>query len=159
MYGEGRGVPQDVAKAVKWYRKAAASGKLAAAQYDLEPSMYDEGTGRAPRTLRRLWSGCESQPNRDLQMPRTIFGVMYGESVEVCPRKIRSRPWSCTAKPPIRKLAIAQYNLGVMYIYGAGVPLDDAKAVEWFRDAAKQGFAEAQNHLGLMYGEGRGVPH
>jgi TPR repeat protein len=35
---------------------------------------------------------------------------------------------------------------------------DDAETVKWYRKAAKQGFAEAQNNLGLMCRQGRGVP-
>jgi peptidoglycan hydrolase-like protein with peptidoglycan-binding domain len=38
------------------------------------------------------------------------------------------------------------------------VPQDDAEAVKWYRKAADQGSAAAQNHLGLMYDNGRGVP-
>ena len=34
---------------------------------------------------------------------------------------------------------------------------DDEAAVEWFRRAADQGFADAQNNLGIMYANGRGV--
>ena len=37
-------------------------------------------------------------------------------------------------------------------------PLDDAEAVRWYRLAAEQGDATAQNNLGVMYGAGRGVP-
>jgi len=51
-----------------------------------------------------------------------------------------------------------QYNLGVMYSQGKGVPEDDAKAVHWWTKAAKQGDAEAQLHLGLIYYKGQGVP-
>jgi hypothetical protein len=40
--------------------------------------------------------------------------------------------------------ADAQFNLGVMYDNGEGVPEDDAEAVKWYRRAAEQGFAEAQ---------------
>jgi uncharacterized protein len=36
----------------------------------------------------------------------------------------------------------AQYNLGVMYAIGQGVPEDDAEAVKWYRKAAEQGHAE-----------------
>ena len=54
--------------------------------------------------------------------------------------------------------ADAQYNLGVMYRDGAGVPQDDAEAVHWIRLAADQGNAEAQAMLGAMYSGGRGVP-
>ncbi len=54
--------------------------------------------------------------------------------------------------------ADAQYNLGVMYDNGLGVPQDHAEAAKWYRKAAEQGEANAQNLLGLMYGKGRGVP-
>ena len=54
--------------------------------------------------------------------------------------------------------ADAQYNLGVMYENGRGVPQNDAEAVKWYRKAAEQGLASAQNNLGLMYANGRGVP-
>ena len=51
----------------------------------------------------------------------------------------------------------AQYNLGLMYANGRGVPQDDAEAVKWYRRAAEQGEARAQGNLGFMYEEGRGV--
>jgi len=52
----------------------------------------------------------------------------------------------------------AQYNLGVMYRRGDGVPEDDAEAVRWYRLAAEQGYARAQYNLGFMYDNGQGVP-
>ena len=45
-----------------------------------------------------------------------------------------------------------------MYDKGRGVPRDYVKAVGWYRKAAKQGRAIAQNNLGVMYENGRGVP-
>ena len=54
--------------------------------------------------------------------------------------------------------ATAQYNLGLMYAQGKGVPQDDAKAVRWYRKAAEQGLAAAQTNLGLIYSQGNGVP-
>jgi TPR repeat protein len=54
--------------------------------------------------------------------------------------------------------AKAQYNLGVMYHNGEGVPQDDAEAVKWYRKAAGQGLADAQYNLGVMYKNGEGVP-
>ena len=41
---------------------------------------------------------------------------------------------------------------------GRGVPQDYAEAVKWYRLAAEQGNATAQNNLGFMHYEGRGVP-
>ena len=54
--------------------------------------------------------------------------------------------------------AMAQYNLGLMYDKGEGVPQDKAEAVKWYRKAAEQGDADAQVNLGFMYGNGDGVP-
>ena len=54
--------------------------------------------------------------------------------------------------------AEAQFNLGVMYDYGQGVPKDDTEALKWFRLAAEQGVARAQFRLGRMYANGKGVP-
>ena len=53
--------------------------------------------------------------------------------------------------------ANAQYNLGVIYDFGKGVPEDDAESAKWFRLAAEQGDAMAQFNLGLMYANGEGV--
>ena len=36
---------------------------------------------------------------------------------------------------------VAQYNLGIMYENGEGVPQDYKEAVKWYRLAAEQGYA------------------
>jgi hypothetical protein len=51
----------------------------------------------------------------------------------------------------------AQYNLGVMYSKGEGVPQDYAKAAMWHTLAADQGNANSQFYLGMMYEKGQGV--
>ncbi len=55
--------------------------------------------------------------------------------------------------------AEAQFNLGLMYSTGIGVPENDVEAVKWYRRAAEQGHAESQFELGEMYYYGRDVPH
>ena len=45
-----------------------------------------------------------------------------------------------------------------MYADGKGVPKSDTEAVAWFRKAAEQGLAQAQNKLGYLYLDGKGVP-
>jgi TonB family protein len=44
-----------------------------------------------------------------------------------------------------------------MYAEGRGVAKDDAEAVKWYRRAADQSDARAQNHLGHMHADGRGI--
>ena len=54
--------------------------------------------------------------------------------------------------------ASAQFNLGLMYDNGQGVPQDYKEAVKWWKKSAEQGDAEAQYNLGVMYDLGQGVP-
>ncbi len=49
------------------------------------------------------------------------------------------REWTPLAEQGV---AAAQYNLGVMYRKGQGVPQDDKTAVKWYRLAAKQGLSD-----------------
>jgi len=49
----------------------------------------------------------------------------------------------------------AQFNLGLMYAEGEGVPQDFVAAVAWYRKAADQGYARAQFKLGLMHDTGK----
>ncbi len=63
----------------------------------------------------------------------------------------------------LRKLADqgdadAQWQIGVRYHNGDGVPHDDAQAMQWFQRAAEQGHVTAQATLGAYYWAGRGVP-
>ena len=51
----------------------------------------------------------------------------------------------------------SQYNLGVMYANGQGVPKNKKTAVKWYRLAAEQGNARAQGNLGANYALGKGV--
>ncbi len=46
--------------------------------------------------------------------------------------------------------AAAQYVLGSRYAQGRGVPKDDAQAVHWFRQAAKQGYVDATKEIELL---------
>ena len=62
--------------------------------------------------------------------------------------------WELLAKQGI---AEAQYNLGLMYSKGEGMPNDDKEAVKWYRLSAEQRITGAQSNLGLMYEKGQGV--
>ncbi len=53
--------------------------------------------------------------------------------------------------------AMAQFNLGLMYVKGQGVPQNYDQARQCFEKAAAQGLADAQFNLGIMYYNGQGV--
>jgi uncharacterized protein len=54
--------------------------------------------------------------------------------------------------------ATAQYNLGVIYAFGRGVPQNFPLAATWYSKSADQGLPDAQYNLGFMYEKGLGVP-
>lgn len=51
----------------------------------------------------------------------------------------------------------AQYNLGLIYTEGRGVPQDFSIGTQWYRKAAEHGHPKAQFNLGNMYENGHGV--
>ena len=53
--------------------------------------------------------------------------------------------------------APTQYNLGLLYLDGHGVPQDLGEAIKWFKRSASQDFTEAQHDLGALYATGKGV--
>jgi len=61
--------------------------------------------------------------------------------------------------------AQAQFNLGLLYNKGQGVPQDYAEAAKWYLKAAEakqrgvlRAIAQAQCNLGILYYNGQGVP-
>ena len=52
--------------------------------------------------------------------------------------------------------AKAQYNIGVLYQNGDGVPQSNTEATHWYRLAANQGNVKASFNLGVMYGNAEG---
>ena len=46
---------------------------------------------------------------------------------------------------------VGQSGLGLMYLYGNGVPKNYEKALQLFSAAADQGWVDGQLHLGIMY--------
>jgi len=51
--------------------------------------------------------------------------------------------------------AKAQYNLGLIYALGKGVPKDLAQAIYWFEEAAEQDHIDALMKLGFVYYNGK----
>lgn len=54
-------------------------------------------------------------------------------------------------------LDLAQYNLGILYFTGQGVPQDLAAAFKWTEAAALQGHLLAQFNLATLYYDGQGI--
>src|ERR1017187_280746 len=105
--------------------------------------------------MRPLWAGALLLM---LALPRPVVADQFSDGTSAYKRQdyvTALRFWRPLAE---QGDARAQNNLGLMYVYGQGVPKDDGLAVEWYWLAAEQGNAAAQNNLGVMYADGRGVP-
>ena len=91
----------------------------------------------------------------------TLFGAAVAGPLEDGAAAYKRGDYA-TALQSFRRLAdrgsaTAQYELGVMYGQGQGVPQDYAQAVAWYRKAAEQGDVAAQHNLGVAYFSGQGV--
>lgn len=60
-------------------------------------------------------------------------------------------------KAAAQGLAVAQYNLGVLYFTGEGVKPNGKEAEGWFRKAGEGEISHAWHNLGYMYANGKGV--
>jgi TPR repeat protein len=81
----------------------------------------------------------------------------YYEGVEAMDAGDMDRALAAFKQSAEDGVAIAQYNLGVLYFSGRGVPQDYREAYRWTRMAAEQGFANAQANLGTLYYNDLGV--
>ena len=86
-----------------------------------------------------------------------ILGLLMGgcaEEPEIAEESEleRTKRWSSEGD------AWSQFNLGVMYSDGEGVPQDYKEAIKWYKMAAEQGNTDAQYNLGFMCYNGEGVP-
>ena len=125
-YESGRGVAQDAAVAVRWYRRAAQQGHVTAQfrlgdmyrdgrsvpQDDLEAVRWfyfatEQGHSRAASNLGWMYQNGRGVPQND------------GEAVRLYRRAAD------------QGLAEAQYNLGLMYDLGQGVPQDRVAGHMW----------------------------
>ena len=55
-------------------------------------------------------------------------------------------------------IIVSQYNTGVNYSLGLGIPVDMEKSVYWFQEATKQGHSKAPFNLAILYAKGSNVP-
>lgn len=88
--------------------------------------------------------------------PAAQFEVAAGMMRAAEPRPAEAATWFREAA--INGLDVAQFNLGVMYERGLGVPEDQTRALLWYHSAAEQGHPLAQYNLGRLYALGKGIP-
>jgi TPR repeat protein len=146
MYSEGQGVPQDLAAAISWFRKAAEQDH-ALAQY-LIGRLYAEGRG-VPQDYVQAVAWYRKAADRGHANAQNAIGFLYAKGHGVPQDYVQAAAWY--RKAAEQDDVSAQFALGKMYYGGQGVPKDATAATAWFRRAAEQGHAPAQHLLGAMY--------
>ena len=86
-----------------------------------------------------------------------VFGDDFLDATDAYDRKDYETAYKLIAPLAEQGHAKAQFNVGVMYGKGQGVPQDYQEAAKWYRLSAEQGDASAQHNLGVMYQKGEGV--
>ena len=147
-YEKGIGCDQDDDKAFEWYKKSAEQG-LANAQCHLG-NCYYKGKGCEQNYNQAFhWFTSASQDMQDIDLySMSIFmiGVMYYNGEIGFGDKFTAVKYFKIAAR--YGFALAQYQLGCCYENGIGVKeanLEEAKY--WYREAAKQGDADAIESL------------
>ena len=85
------------------------------------------------------------------------LGIMYEHGLLGSTQDL-DQAFKWYTKAAVQGNPTAQYDLGIMYADGIGVPQDYALAIEWFTKSAEQGDLDAQVILGIRYENGVGVP-
>lgn len=74
-----------------------------------------------------------------------------GERIEIEMKNIKDFDLKGILDKAEQGYAVAQFELGCCYAYGACVEKDHMRAKEWFEKSAKQGNADAQYFLGFHH--------
>jgi localization factor PodJL len=141
---EGKGVKQSFAEAALWYERAAAQGE-GVAQYRLA-TLYERGMGvKVDRErARALYRQAAEQGNVKAMHNLAVMGVSTAAAPDYAAAA------TLFGKAASHGLPDSQYNLGILYESGLGVPKDHAAAYRWYALAARSGDREAARRRDLL---------
>lgn len=151
MYEKGNGVPQNNAKAIRWYRLAANQGQvnanIALGYLDFPASKdYQEGREAYGRedyaTALKKYKPLAEQGDDRVQLE---VGLMYEWGEGVSRDYAEAMKWYRLAAQ--KGNSTAQYHLGEMYEKGKGVSQNNAEAIKWYQLAADKGEPNAQSKI------------
>ena len=142
MYLGGRGVSQNDAEAVRWFRRSAEQGH-ALGQANLG-FMYLGGRGVSQNDAEALRWFRRSAEQGDA-LGQNNLGVLYRDGRGVSQDDAEAVRWF--RRSAEQDEALGQANLGFMYENGRGVRQDRVEAVLWYRRAAEQGHSWAREQL------------
>lgn len=153
LYGEGRGVPQDLEKAFELFSRAAENGS-ADSTFNIA-RMYMAGLG----VERDQAKGLELlRKAADEEHPGALYelGNLYRRGELVGAQDYARAAELYRAAAEGGHLG-AVNNLGAMYLFGQGVEKDPAEAGKFFRVAAEAGLPRGLTNLAYLFERGEGT--
>jgi len=148
MYELGKGVPQDLARSVSYYRQGAEQGDPHA-QYNLAVS-FDSGTG-VPQNYREAVRWFRRAAEQGISAAQYDLGVMIEQGRGINKSFQKAASWY--QKAAKQGHVQAQNNLAWLYEKGQGVERNLVTAYAWFDVAAGQGFGSAQQKRDVIKAE------
>ncbi|MGE0699590.1 MAG: hypothetical protein AB7O57_10875 [Hyphomicrobiaceae bacterium] len=143
---EGKGIKQSFAEAATWFNRAAEQG-VAVAQYRLA-ALYEWGKGvKADREAAKEWYR-RAAAQGNVKSMHNLAVMLASPAGKGNPDYAEAASLFSTAAA--RGLADSQYNLGILYESGLGVPKDHAAAYKWYSLAAKGGDQDAGRRRDLL---------
>jgi localization factor PodJL len=137
-YAEGRGVPQSLPDAIRWFERAAEAG-FAPAQFRLA-SVNEKGDGvkKDVQAARRLYLAAAGKGHAKAMHN---LAVLYAEGIDGKPDYKAASEWF--RKAAGYGITDSQYNLAILYARGIGVQTNLAESYRWFALAAANGDNDA----------------
>jgi TPR repeat protein/membrane associated rhomboid family serine protease len=151
-YNDGKELPQDFAKAMKYYLRAAGGGNADA--MNNIGVLYLNGTG-VTKDDRQAVAWYQKAADKGLPLAMRNLAGMYEDGVGVTKDYQQALAWY--QKAANAGDADAMNNVGYFYEQGRGVDRDYAEAMTWYLKAANAGDGNAMNNVGYFYEQGRGV--
>ena len=144
LYAAGRGVPQDFTVAAGWFRKAAEQGLVVAETRLAGLLLVGRGVAQSTREGIAWYQKAAKQGDVTSSV---VLGQLYedGGPQKLGPQKLIEEP-------------DGKVSDVFVPVPGGAIPKDFVMAAIWYRKAAEQGLALAQNDLGRLYFNGQGVP-
>ncbi len=165
-YSGGDDIKQDYSQAALWYRRAAQQGN-ADAQYSLgNMFLMGEGIGQDDNQAAQWYALAAEQGHSSAQhnlenLQKTQVSNQQVAVIEesTSSGQLISLDDESRDKPivAIEDNGNAEYEKGLAYAFGDGVPQNDRTAFNLFYEAAEKGHILAQYKLGVAFAYGEGV--
>ena len=159
MMESGLATPhRDPAAAAEFYRKSAAGGN-SQAMYNLA-RLHERGDGVSKDMVEAVkwFRAAAAKGHKDAVLRVAQIDASQPPPSSTTSTVAKAAPISPLASNLTPRASADQFELGLDHYDGRkGRPIDRGEAAKWFRLAADQGHAAAQNLLGHMYRSGQGV--